>query len=274
MKNTAKKKNMRNIRTKIRFTKDELLRLREIAQKHNMTEAALLRAATLEESFDRLAVTKRDDLQELASIVSGLDEAAAGILACADKAGLAFMPEIQVIDGNGKEIDRLYAVLRKKIENKRNLVARKAAWLLMRQTGRKAREYREAEGVKTEHAMSLCVSEDEIEIIRSAAGREGCSISCLLKTNAFNRFACGRIVADADSLDSFLAHARQKQRFLNAILSEARTRRMEDDDLSSIVSILKEARDEFQRQADRIDTSADAVRREARELLKQAQDGG
>lgn len=274
MKNAAKKNSARNIRTKIRFTKDELLRLREIAQKHNMTEAALLRAATLEESFDRLAVTKRDDLQELASIVSGLDEAAAGILACADKAGLAFMPEIREIDGNGKEIDRLYAVLRKKVENKRNLVARKAARLLMRQAGRKAREYREADGEKPEHAMSLCVSEDEIEIIRSAAGREGCSISCLLKTNAFNRFSCGRIVADTDSLDSFLAQARQKQRFLNAILSEARARRMEDDDLCSAASVLMEAREEFQRQADRIDTSADAVRREARELLKQAQDGG
>lgn len=268
MKATAQKKNARNTRTKIRLTGNELARLREIAKEHHMTEAALLRDATLGGPPDRITVLKRDDLQEMAVAISGLDETVGAILGCADKAGLSFLRESGEIDGNRKAIDRLYAELRKKVEGKRILIARKAAQLFLKQAGREVRGYRE-EGGKTEHAISLCVSEEEIGKIRDAAGREGCSISCLLKRNAFTRYSCRRITVDVDSLDTFLQKIRQKQRFLGAILKDVSTRRMEEDDLSSAAAILAQAVDEFKKQAEVVNNSPDAVRREARELMKQ-----
>ena len=269
MSKTADDKQKRSTRTKIRCTDDELFQLHRIADEQHTTIATILRESTLDKSYDHLVLTGKKDLEDMTILVSAFDNSVKEIVYSARAAGPVFAKEAAEIEGIGRDIDKAYAALREQVDKKRERVGKTVVTILKNDASGAIFDYNDG---YTTRAHSLCVSvtEDEIKAIREIADREGCSISCLLKTNAFEMYKYGRVLVQSDSVEDLNRRIQRELRFIDAILKDVKTRYMEEDDIINILSILGRLKEAFDGQQKSLLTDTASVREEAKEIIKKS----
>lgn len=257
----------RTIRTKVRMTDDEVFVLRKIADEQHTTMSNILRESTLEKPYEKIIDIKNDDLHELISLVSTFDNSIRTFADEAEKTGSNFASYIKMIQDNTHEVDDDYAELRKLVERRRTKVGKAVAGQLKSRLAGVVYDFHDGYSTRG-NALSIYVSEGEIEKIRELADKENCSISCLLKTNAIELYKGGRITIQSNDLSELNKRIKHEQRFINAVLQGIKGRAVDDDDIDSIANSVDSIREWIQAELAEVSVENSPVKEEAKEVVR------
>lgn len=260
---------MRSIKSKVRATDSELLKLHEIADKNRLKMAQLLRESTLDRDFSRMVLVSEDDLNALKRVTEQMEDVC-------DEAKGAIDTLLPTMSDKSIEITGMFDNIKvssesiiSKLKKKREKVADKVIALMEDNANTAIYDYYDDYEHKNNDLVVPCTVE-EIKTIRRKADEAGVTISCLLKTNAFEYYRYGTVVVVSGDAFPLVKELNAKIASMLSIINAMRERKPMKNDVRELRDIVFEAKALMANKRKSITISVADINKEAKGILKAA----
>lgn len=260
---------VRNIKSKVRATDTEFLKLHEIAGDNKLKLAQLLRESTLNRDFSRLVLKSEDDLYALVKVTGQLEMVISEAINAID----TLMPSMS---DKGVEMSAMMDNIKvsgdsiiSKLKKRREKVAEKVIALMEENADSAIYDYMDNYEHKNNDIVVPCTVE-EIKTVRRKADEAGVTISCLLKTNAFEYYKYGTVVVMSGDVFPLVKELNAKTASMRKIMKTMQERKPMKNDVRELRDIVNEMKSLVANKRKGINLNVADINREAKSILKKA----